>query len=241
MLKIALCDDDAVFLKELTGKIQELLRFEEKNAAIASFVNPTALTASVASGDRFDIFILDVEMPQIDGFKVAADLRKYQPNVALIFLTSHLQYAPEGYKVDALRFISKLNVDETLPEALQKALHTLEQQDQHSLLVQHYKNFSRVLYQNIIYVRKTARSVQIITSNQGVIKDNRGIKELFDMRKIKKTARIIVSIDFLLFLILYITGMPTRYLATWALSLSAVAIMMVITLFEKNSTRRESV
>ena len=163
MLKIALCDDDAVFLKELTGKIQELLRFEEKNAAIASFVNPTALTASVASGDRFDIFILDVEMPQIDGFKVAADLRKYQPNVALIFLTSHLQYAPEGYKVDALRFISKLNVDETLPEALQKALHTLEQQDQHSLLVQHYKNFSRVLYQNIIYVRKTARSVQIIS------------------------------------------------------------------------------
>ena len=57
----------------------------------------------------------------------------------------------------------------------------------------------------------------------------------------KKTARILVSIDFLLFLILYITGMPTRYLATWALSLSAVAIMMVITLFEKNSTRRESV
>ena len=57
----------------------------------------------------------------------------------------------------------------------------------------------------------------------------------------KKTARIIVSIDFLLFLILYITGMPTRYLATWALSLSAVAIMMVITLFKKNSTRRESV
>lgn len=157
MLKIALCDDDAVFLKELTGKIQELLRFEEKNAAIASFVNPTALTASVASGDRFDIFILDVEMPQIDGFKVAADLRKYQPNVALIFLTSHLQYAPEGYKVDALRFISKLNVDETLPEALQKALHTLEQQDQHSLLVQHYKNFSRVLYQNIIYVIKINR------------------------------------------------------------------------------------
>lgn len=261
MLKIALCDDDAVFLKELTGKIQELLRFEEKNAAIASFVNPTALTASVASGDRFDIFILDVEMPQIDGFKVAADLRKYQPNVALIFLTSHLQYAPEGYKVDALRFISKLNVDETLPEALQKALHTLEQQDQHSLLVQHYKNFSRVLYQNIIYVRKTARSVQIITSNQGVIKDNRGIKELFGISifllspirstkhplserlyaQNKKAARIIVSIDFLLFLILYITGMPTRYLATWALSLSAVAIMMVITLFKKNSTRRESV
>lgn len=146
MLKIALCDDDAVFLKELTGKIQELLRFEEKNAAIASFVNPTALTASVASGDRFDIFILDVEMPQIDGFKVTADLRKYQPNVALIFLTSHLQYAPEGYKVDALRFISKLNVDETLPEALQKALHTLEQQDQHSLLVQHYKITDIALY-----------------------------------------------------------------------------------------------
>lgn len=30
MLKIALCDDDAVFLKELTGKIQELLRLKRK-------------------------------------------------------------------------------------------------------------------------------------------------------------------------------------------------------------------
>ena len=79
MLKIALCDDDAVFLKELTGKIQELLRFEEKNAAIASFVNPTALTASVASGDRFDIFILDVEMPQIDGFKLRLIFESISP------------------------------------------------------------------------------------------------------------------------------------------------------------------
>lgn len=169
MLKIALCDDDAVFLKELTGKIQELLRFEEKNAAIASFVNPTALTASVASGDRFDIFILDVEMPQIDGFKVAADLRKYQPNVALIFLSCIFIF---------------------LLSPIRSTKHPLSE---------------RLYAQN------------------------------------KKTARIIVSIDFLLFLILYITGMPTRYLATWSLSLSAVAIMMVITLFEKNSTRRESV
>lgn len=167
MLKIALCDDDAVFLKELTGKIQELLRFEEKNAAIASFVNPTALTASVASGDRFDIFILDVEMPQIDGFKVAADLRKYQPNVALIFLTSHLQYAPEGYKVDALRFISKLNVDETLPEALQKALHTLEQQISIRYLFSTIKisaeYFTRILsmFEKLPAVCKSLRQIKV--------------------------------------------------------------------------------
>ncbi len=37
MLKIALCDDDAVFLKELTGKIQELLRFEEKKRSHCIF------------------------------------------------------------------------------------------------------------------------------------------------------------------------------------------------------------
>lgn len=41
------------------------------------------------------------------------------------------------------------------------------------------------------------------------------LSERLYAQKNKKAARIIVSIDFLLFLILYITGMPTRYLATW--------------------------
>lgn len=181
MLKIALCDDDGAFSEKLTGKLQALLRDGCVTAAIAAFVRPDTLIASVTSGERFDIYILDVEMPGMNGLQVAERLRAHEPNAVLLFLTAHLHYAPDGYKVNALRFISKLDLENTLPEALDAALSALKKQDEISLVVQRYNNFTRVRHQDILYVHKLARSLQICTVNQGTIKDNRTLKEIHEI------------------------------------------------------------
>lgn len=180
MVKIALCDDDSLFVGKLTGLIQAQLKNKDETPAITSYTNPIALAAALADGERYDVFILDVEMPEMDGITLARQIRNYQPNAALFFLSSHLSYAPEGYKVEAMRYVSKLDLENALPEALEQAVKNIERIDSNSLAVRRYKNLTRILYKDILYVCKLQRSVQIITERQGNIKDNRGIKELFN-------------------------------------------------------------
>ena len=67
-------------------------------------------------------------------------------------------------------------------------------------MVQHYQNYTRILYKDILYVQKMQRSIQIVTDRQGNFKDNRGIKELFseidDPRFIFTDRAYFVNLDY---------------------------------------------
>ena len=54
-----------------------------------------------------DLVLLDIEMPKIDGISLAKELRKLHKDVPIVFLTSHIEYALEGYEVNALRYLTK--------------------------------------------------------------------------------------------------------------------------------------
>lgn len=178
MIKIALCDDESSVLDHASQKINQVLRNLSVSASLAAFTKPSVLTASAEDGERFDIYVLDVEMPELDGFQTAEKIRVFQPNAVLIFLTSHIEFATEGYKVEAIRYIPKLNMETALPEAIEKAVVIAQRSDSAMLMVQHYQQYTRVMCRDILYVQKLGRSVQITTSQQGTLKDNRSIKDL---------------------------------------------------------------
>ena len=200
MFKIALCDDDSRFVNKISCLIQSILHSENDSPVITTYVNPVALTAAVADGERYDLFILDVQMAGMDGFEVAKSIRENQPNAILLFLSSHLDYAMEGYKVRALRYVSKLDIENALPEALEEAMDTIRREDTHSIMIQHYQNFTRILYKDIVYVQKVQRIIQIVTDRQGIYTDNRGIKQLFseidDPRFIFTDRAFFVNLDY---------------------------------------------
>lgn len=200
MLKVALCDDDAVVLENIKLCVLNYFSKTTQGADIRKFSKSEHLAASIADGDRFDLYILDVEMPELNGFEVAKILRVYQPSAIIIFLTSHLEFADEGYKVHALRYVQKLKYKYALPEALNEACLVLEQEDSKSLAVFHYGNLTRVLFHDIIYIQKAHRNLSIYTTEQSIIHDNRGLKEIYgvlnDPRFIFTDRSYLVNIDF---------------------------------------------
>ena len=124
----------ARFVSKITGLIQSLLQNSTDSPVITTYINPTALMDAISDGERYDVYILDVEMPEQNGLEVAKHIRQFQPNAALLFLSSHLNYATEGYKVQALRYVPKLDLENALPEALEQALATLEKTDTRSIM-----------------------------------------------------------------------------------------------------------
>ena len=55
----------------------------------------------------YTCIFLDVEMPGMNGFETAKALRDAGCQAPVILLTSHREYAPEGYEVGAFRFLTK--------------------------------------------------------------------------------------------------------------------------------------
>lgn len=56
---------------------------------------------------EYDLILMDIMMPDLDGMETAKRLREIDPQVALIFVTNMAQFAIQGYEVQAMDYILK--------------------------------------------------------------------------------------------------------------------------------------
>lgn len=101
MLKIAFCDDENQETRRLEALLEEYAADRGQDFAHTSYQSPVELMAEVEKGTRFDIILLDVLMPGENGMAAAREIREYDSNVKIIFLTSSTEFAVESYAVDA--------------------------------------------------------------------------------------------------------------------------------------------
>lgn len=73
----------------------------------------------------FDIVLMDIDLPGVNGMEAAALLRTYDEEVPLIFVTNLAQYAVKGYEVNALDFIVKPVGYRSFSVRLDKAIRML--------------------------------------------------------------------------------------------------------------------
>jgi len=108
-----LLDDELpslTYLKMLCEQIPEL-------EVIRVFNNPILFLKEIP-GLEFDLCILDIEMPDIDGLQIAK-LLKGKP---VIFTTGYSEYAAEAFDLDAIDYVRKPIKLERLQLAVQKAV-----------------------------------------------------------------------------------------------------------------------
>ncbi len=71
---------------------------------------------------QFDIVLLDIQMKHLDGMSAAEKIRQVDDQVVIIFITSTVQYAVQGYMVDALGYVLKPVPYPAFEKLLQKSI-----------------------------------------------------------------------------------------------------------------------
>jgi len=133
-MKIALCDNNGLFLENILEKLERRsLRNEESDAELYHYLDGNQLLEDFKSGKIFDMVILDIDMPLINGKEVARRLRIYDSNFALVFVTSYKQevYSIFQYQVDA--FIAKDAMEEFFVSELSRIIKSKKASGKNSI------------------------------------------------------------------------------------------------------------
>ena len=181
MFNVSICDDSKYDIDKIKNALGMFSKRKHVELSISEFSNPEMLMYEIEDGKIADIFILDVEMPNMDGFELADKIREHTETSIIIFLTSHDEMASMGYKSKALRYVIKLNLERDIEEALDSAIAEISNVNDKTITLHHYNDYWRIAYKDIICVTRISRQLVITSRLLGDITDNRGIKEFFDM------------------------------------------------------------
>lgn len=90
MIKIAICDDDEIFIsRTLKYAVSVAVKSAKITPIIRFFIDGTLLLDQFQNGEYYDIVILDIDMPKINGKELAAKLREIDMSFFLVFITSY--------------------------------------------------------------------------------------------------------------------------------------------------------
>ncbi len=114
-MKIAVCDDsreDRDALLEACGHAFE----------IREYGSGAELYADMGYVRECGIVFLDINMEGMDGLEAAGKIKAKCPKVHIVLVTAYVNYALDGYKVKASRFLLKDDMEQTLPECVEDIL-----------------------------------------------------------------------------------------------------------------------
>lgn len=125
ILHILICDDDAAFLKIQHEAVSAIMRRRNEAAVINAFRGNKTIPEELLR--HCDLAFLDIDFPQktYNGIDIARQLRAVNRDAVIIFVTNYVEYAPEGYEVQAFRYLLKREVPKKLEEYLRLGIEQL--------------------------------------------------------------------------------------------------------------------
>lgn len=128
---------------------------------------------------HFDVVLLDIHMPGVDGLALAQQLSVLAQVPALIFVTAHAEHALQAFELDAVDYLTKPVRLERLQLALQKAERFTQsrrglQADsalQETLLIQERNRTERLPLHQVVYFKAELKYITVRTAARTYILD----------------------------------------------------------------------
>ncbi len=105
MIQVCIVEDEREHFEVLENYIRKCAGSDFKDYNITWMQDGIDLVDEYRG--QFDIIFLDIQMKHMNGMEAAEKIRKIDSDVILIFITSTVSYAVQGYAVDALGYVLK--------------------------------------------------------------------------------------------------------------------------------------
>lgn len=168
MINIAILDDDVTYARKLKQTIYEY--FDQVRLDIQIFDVFHDGTSLLSSKHTYDLLFLDIEVGKENGIEIAKELRKRQPDLLIVVITSYVKYSMDGYKIQAARYLLKPVPKALLFSELDEVLMSYCF-DSH-ILVQHQSNAVRISQKEIYYIESFGRKSKVMTRSEEFISDH---------------------------------------------------------------------
>ena len=160
MLNIGICDDDVNILNDVSFFVKNFFIEKSFSYAIQTFKNGLDI---LDSNLYFDLIFLDFEMPEMNGFFLAQQIRKLDKDVKIVYITNHSEYKDLAFSVHAFGYLVKPMNQEKISDVLDDLIQYNEKKDMLEITFNFKSGIKNFSLNDIIYFEYLNRSLYIHT------------------------------------------------------------------------------
>lgn len=180
MVKIAICDDEEKSVALHERMVRECLQAAGIGCEITTYTQSRNLLYDITDDAFFyDLILLDIEMPGISGMELPQQIKGFLPNVRIIFVTSHTEYAIDAFELSIFRYVPKNNLEVKLPAAVLDAARLIELESGQEYTIQTVNRMEKIPFKDIFYVQRDGKNASIVSS-AGTAKVRKSLQQVFD-------------------------------------------------------------
>lgn len=156
MLNIAICDDESTDADKINKLVLAWSDSRQEEIRIRQFSSAYLLLDEVSRGSAFDIFLLDILMPDMTGISLGGQLQNHLMEPLLIYLTISEDFYPDAFRLYAFQYLCKPITQGGLSAVLDKALLRCEKRKKDMFVLKTTEGIIQISVHTIVYVELLA-------------------------------------------------------------------------------------
>lgn len=179
MIKIAICDDEEKSVTLHEQIVRDCLQSVGIGYEITTYTQSRNLLYDITDDAYFyDLILLDIEMPGISGMEIPQQIKGFLPNVRIIFVTSHTEYAIDAFELSIFRYVPKNNLEAKLSAAVIDAAKLIDLEAGQEYTIQTINRMEKIPFKDIFYVQRDGKNANIVSSS-GTAKVRKSLQQVF--------------------------------------------------------------
>ena len=180
VIKIAICDDEETAVALHEKIVKTCLQAQGIGCEITTYTQSRNLLCDITDdGFFYDLILLDIEMPGISGMEIPRKIQGFLPNIRIIFVTSHTEYAIGAFELSIFRYVPKNNLEAKLTAAVTDAAKLIELEAGQEYTVRTASRMEKIPYKDIFYIRREGKNASIVSS-AGASKVRKSLRQVFE-------------------------------------------------------------
>ena len=164
MWKIVICDDELPICVQLKRYLSDFSKETGEEFEIAEFHSAEELLA--AENLQPHVLLLDISMGDITGMQAAKKIREIDNTVIIIFITTMVNYALEGYSVHAFGFIRKPVSYALFRAQMIDTVRALKSRSSESIQLTINGKVQRISLQELLYFEIYGHQIKIVLTDR---------------------------------------------------------------------------